>query len=131
MKRINIGTYAKDTFCVDLPLYGFKVASLLQEFMILCICWPTVGQEEISDILQHIMEARGFSSTIKEEVFGDCTKAQSQRLSGLTPDQIEILSIESHNLRTIGLIYRAGEVILSSVLAPISSSEYSPIFFKL
>lgn len=96
--------------------------------MILGICWPTVGQEEISDILQHIMEARGFSSTIKEEVFGDCTKAQSRRWSGLTPDQIEILSIESHNLR-IGLIYRAGEVILSSGLAPISSSEYSPIFF--
>ena len=90
----------------------------------------SVGQEEISGILQHSMEARGFSSTIKEEVFGDCTKAQSQRLSGLTPDQIEILSIESHNLRRIGLIYRAGEVILSSGLASISS-EYSPIFFKL
>lgn len=75
------------------------------------------------------MEARGFSSTIKEDVFGDCTKAQSQRLSGLTHDQIEILSIESHNLRRIGLIYRAGKVILSSVLAPISSSEYSPFFF--
>ena len=61
--------------------------SSLQESMLLCFCWPMVGPRRISEILQHIIEAQRYSSTVKEEMFRDCTKAQFHRLSGFTSNQ--------------------------------------------
>ena len=63
--------------------------SCLQESMILCFCWPKAGPGIISEILQYITEAGSSSSTIKKEMFGDCSKTKFYGLSGCTPHQTD------------------------------------------